>query len=204
MDLDGNRFSEPTNVDQLKRYYVWDHGHRMGAIISVSHIPCYSLLIYRPLLAHWVSHVHYSFSFLSPCSHFYTWIGALWCMHALFGSLMSLGPIGASFSLYFFLAPLYCISSHLIGQVFHSFSFILSTACFTSYSLHPEWWSSSIRYMKDSHIIFAIYPTETDSEILSLRRSSHQREFLRVCLLIVDIIFGAYLFMFRVCAFVYM
>ena len=30
MDLDGNRFSEPTNVDQLKRYYVWDHGHRMG------------------------------------------------------------------------------------------------------------------------------------------------------------------------------
>ena len=22
MDLDGNRFSEPTNVDQLKRYYV--------------------------------------------------------------------------------------------------------------------------------------------------------------------------------------
>ena len=22
MDLDGNRFSEPTNVDQLKKYYV--------------------------------------------------------------------------------------------------------------------------------------------------------------------------------------
>ena len=30
MDLDGNRFSEPTNVDQLKRYYVWDHGHRLS------------------------------------------------------------------------------------------------------------------------------------------------------------------------------
>ena len=30
MNLDGNRFSEPTNVDQLKKYYVWDHGRRMG------------------------------------------------------------------------------------------------------------------------------------------------------------------------------
>ena len=48
--------------------------------------------------------------------------------------------------------------------------------------------------MKDSHIIFAIYPTDTDSEILSLRRLSCQREFLRVCLSIVDIIFGAHFF----------
>ena len=30
MALDGNRFSEPTNVDQLKRYYVWNQGRRMG------------------------------------------------------------------------------------------------------------------------------------------------------------------------------
>ena len=30
MDLDGNRFSEPTNVDQLKRYYVCNHGRRMA------------------------------------------------------------------------------------------------------------------------------------------------------------------------------
>ncbi|RVW29097.1 hypothetical protein CK203_112339 [Vitis vinifera] len=30
MDLDGNRFSELTNMDQLKRYYVSDHGRRMG------------------------------------------------------------------------------------------------------------------------------------------------------------------------------
>ena len=30
MDLDGNQFSESTNVDQLKRYYVADHGRRMG------------------------------------------------------------------------------------------------------------------------------------------------------------------------------
>ena len=30
MDLDGNQFLEPTNVDQLKKYYVWDHGRKMG------------------------------------------------------------------------------------------------------------------------------------------------------------------------------
>ena len=61
----------------------------------------FTLLIYRPLLAFWASHVHYSLSFLSPCSHFYIGIGAFWCMHALFGSLMSLGPTSAFFSHYF-------------------------------------------------------------------------------------------------------
>ena len=93
---------EPTNVDQLKKYYVWDHGRRIVAIISVSHIPYYSLLTYRPLLAHWVSHVHQSLSFLLPCLHFYTGIGVIWCMHASFRSFVSLGPTGTSFSHYFF------------------------------------------------------------------------------------------------------
>ena len=44
--------------------------------------------------------------------------------------------------------------------------------------------------MEDGHIISTVYPTNIDLEILSLRRSSHQREFLRVCLSIIDIIFG--------------
>ena len=52
MDLDGNRFSEPTNVDQLKRYYVETMVAGWVAIISVSRIPCYSFLIHSPLLAH--------------------------------------------------------------------------------------------------------------------------------------------------------
>ena len=30
MDLDGNQFSKPTNVDQLKTFYVSEHGRRMG------------------------------------------------------------------------------------------------------------------------------------------------------------------------------
>ena len=30
MDLDGNQFSEPTNVDQLKKFYVRYLGRRMG------------------------------------------------------------------------------------------------------------------------------------------------------------------------------
>ena len=107
----------------------------------------------------------------------------------------------------FFLPSLYCIPSYLIGCVLYLLFFILSTACFASYSLHPEWWSSLVHYMEDSHIISTIYHTDTDLEILSLRRSSRQREFLlhlRVCLFFIDIIFGVHLFMFRVCAFVWM
>ena len=30
MDLDGNQFSKLTNADQLKTFYVSDHGPRMG------------------------------------------------------------------------------------------------------------------------------------------------------------------------------
>ena len=119
---------------------------------------------------------------------------------------MSLGPIGASFSHYFSPPPHYCIPSCLICRVFRLSFFILSTY-FASYSLHPEWWSSSIHYMRDSHIISTIYHTDTDLEILSLRSSSRQREFLlhlRVCLFFIDIIFGVHLFMFRVCVFIYM
>ena len=71
------------------------------AIISISHIPCYSLLTYRPLLAHWASHVHHRLSFLLPCLHFYTGIRAFWFMHASFKSFLSLRPMGACFSHYF-------------------------------------------------------------------------------------------------------
>ena len=70
-------------------------------IILVSHIPCYFLLTYKLLLAHWASYMHQSLSFLLSCLHFYTGIGALECMHASFGSFMSLGSTGTSFSHHF-------------------------------------------------------------------------------------------------------
>ena len=89
---------------------------------------------------------------------------------------MSLGPIGAFFSHYFFLLPHYCIPSYLISYVFHLSFFILST-CFASYPLHPEWWASLVHDMEDSHIISTVYLTEMGLEILSLRRSSRYREF---------------------------
>ena len=59
----------------------------------------------------------------------------------------------------------------------------------------------------DSYIISTIYHTDTDLEILSLRRSSCQREFLLpqhlgVCIFIIGIIFGVHLSIFRVCVFV--
>ena len=144
---------------------------RWVAIISTSHIPCYSLLTYRPLLAHWASHVQQSLSFLLPCLHFYIGIGALWCMNVSFRSFMSLGPTNTSFSHYFFLPSHYSIPSYLIGCVLHLF-FVLFATCSASSFLHPKWWSFSIHYMEYSHIIFIIYPIVTYSEILSFRRSS--------------------------------
>ncbi|RVW90946.1 hypothetical protein CK203_044209 [Vitis vinifera] len=56
--------------------------------------------------------------------------------------------------------------------------------------------------MEDSHIISIIYLTDTGLEILGLRRSSRQRElFVALSLgsvsIVIDIIFGVRLFMFR-------
>ena len=181
---------------------------RWVVIISVSHIPCYSILTYRPLLAHWASHVHYSLSFL---------IALLTFLHQDRGPLVygcivwesheswAYGYIILSL---FFLPLHYCIPSYLIGCVLHLFFFILSTTSFASYSLHPKRWSSSVHYIEDSHIISTIYHTDTNSEILSLRISSRQRVFCYLStweyLSIIDIIFGVHFFMFRVCEFVYM
>ena len=178
------------------------------AIISVSHLPCYSLSIHSPLLAHWASHAHYSLSFLLPYSHFCTRIRVLLCTHALFRSFMSLRSYGRIFLIIF--------SYHYI-TVFHHISlvvffiFLLYYICclFCFIFFYLEWWSSSVHYMEDSHVISTIYPTNIDLEILSLRNSSRQREFmlyqhLGVCLSICDLIFGASLFMFKVCTFVYM
>ena len=51
-DLDGNQFSELTNVDHLKKYYVETMVVGWVAIILVSHIPLAPTLISRPLIAH--------------------------------------------------------------------------------------------------------------------------------------------------------
>ena len=97
-------------------------------------------------------------------------------MHALFGSLMSLGPTGAFFSHYFSLLLRYCIPPYLISCALHLSFFILST-CFVSYPLHPEWRAFSVHHMEDSHIISTIYLIDIGLEILSLRRSSRYGEF---------------------------
>ena len=53
MDLDGNQFSEPTNVDQLKNFMFETLVAGWVAIISISHIPYHLLLtFFLPLLAH--------------------------------------------------------------------------------------------------------------------------------------------------------
>ena len=182
---------------------------RCVACISVSHVPFHPFDIYSLLLAHWASHVHYNLSFLSPCSHFSHRDKGPFsvCIHYL-GVPWAL-DLGAHSSYYLFSSLHHCIPSYLIGYVLHIFFFILSTACFASYSFHPEWWSSSVHYMEGSHIITIIYPTNTGSKILSLRRSSCHREFCylsaqeRVYPLLISSL-GLILFMFRVCTFVYM
>ena len=69
---------------------------------------------------------------------------------------------------------------------------------------HPEWWSSSVHYMEGRHVISTIYPMDTDTGILSLRRSPRQRGcviywYLRACLFIFDPVFGSSLYAFRAC-----
>ena len=129
------------------------------------------LLTYRPLLAHWASHVHHNLSFLLPCLHFYNMIGALSCMQALFRSFMSLEPMGAFFSLFFY--HHITILHHISLVVFFIFFCVIFATCSISSFLHLEWWSSLVHYMEDSHIISIINPTGVDPKILSLRRSSH-------------------------------
>ena len=90
---------------------------------------------------------------------------------------MSLGPTSISCSHYFFLSSHYCIISYLIG-CFLRFFFVSFATCSASFFLHPKWWSFSVHYMEDSHVISTIYLTDIGLEILSLRRSSRQREFV--------------------------
>ena len=91
---------------------------------------------------------------------------------------MSLGPRGMFFSHLFSYHCTSAFSSHLIGYVIHLSFLILSTICLFRISLHPGWWASLVHHMEDSHIISTIYPTDIGLEILSLRRSSCQREFV--------------------------
>ena len=148
------------------------------AIILVSHIPCYSLLTYRLLLAHWASHVHYNISFLSSCSHFFALgLGPFSvCMHCLEVSWVLDLQVHLSLIIFLTITLLHSIVSHWLCSLSLLFYSIYCLFCFIFSPLWVVILLSSC--MEDSHIISAIYPTNTDSKILSLRRSSRQREFL--------------------------
>ena len=107
---------------------------------------------------------------LGPCSV---------CMHCL--RVPWALDLGTRFSHYLFPSLHHFISSHLPYPICCSLRIIF---------YHPEWWSSSVHYMEGSHVISTIYPTDTDPGILSLRGSSHHREFmlhwyLRACLFVL-------------------
>ena len=98
------------------------------------------------------------------------------CMHCL-GVSWAL-DLGACFSHLFSYQCTSAFSSHLIWLCYSSLLPYPIYYLFVSYSLHLEWWASSVHHMEDSHIIFTIYLTDIGLEILSLRRSSCQREFV--------------------------
>ena len=75
------------------------------------------ILIYKPLLAHWASHVHYNLSFLTSCSHFFTggplvYACIVWESHESW-------TYRCMFLSLFFLPSFYCIPSYLIGCVLY-------------------------------------------------------------------------------------
>ena len=80
-NLDENQFLEPDNVDQLKKFYTWDHGRRMGGHCFEQLYPFYvSIYWYIQLLAHWASHgTLRPFRSLSLAYIFSPGLGASYC-----------------------------------------------------------------------------------------------------------------------------
>ena len=96
---------------------------------------------------------------------------------------MDLGLHSPHYILYMFATLHFHLTSLVVLFVSSCLSYLLLIRIIF---FHPEWWSSSVHYMGDSHVISTIYPMDTDLGILSLRRSPHQREFmlhwhLKVC-----------------------
>ena len=105
-------------------------------------------------------------------------------MHCLGVSwALVLGVHSPHYILYMFASLHFHLTSSVVLFVSSCLSYLL-LICIIFF--HPEWWSSSVHYMEDSHVISTIYPTDVGPGILSLRRSHHQREFmlhwhLKVC-----------------------
>ena len=178
MDLDGNQILKPTNVDKLKKYYVWERGRRMGGhhfswpytllfpfdiqiIASTLSFVCASkpfFLIVLLILLHWDRGPLVYACFIYEFHEF-------WAYGRIFLSL-------------FFLPSHYCIPSYRIGCVLHFFFFVSYATCSASSFLHLEWWYSLVHYMEDGHIICIIYTMDIDLKTLSLRRSFHWRDFM--------------------------
>ena len=123
LDMDQLRHQLGTNQARCLR--PWSQDGWLSFRLAHTLLP---LLTSRPLLALWASHEHHSLLFLIALLTFYTGIGALQCMHALFRSFTSLGPRGAFSSLYSLYVCITAFSSHLISCVIRLILFILSTA----------------------------------------------------------------------------
>ncbi|RVW32228.1 Cytochrome f [Vitis vinifera] len=94
---------------------------------------------------------------------FYTGIGALQCMHALFRSFMSLGPRGTSFSLSFpIIASLHFVTSRWFFILF----FIISIVCSASSSPTPSGDHPQFITWRVVMSFSTIYPTDIDPGIL--------------------------------------
>ena len=117
-------------------------------LVSSHPIP---LLTSGPLIALWASYDHHNIFFLIALLTFYTVIGALWCIYALFGSLMSHGLIDSYFSLFF------CCPTIIFHHTLLFISFVFVIAFFSMpwvmifhISMHRER-SCSLPFLSHGH-----------------------------------------------------
>ena len=119
------------------------------------------LLTSRPLLALWASHEHYNFFFLIALLTFYTRIGVLQYIYALFGSLMSHGLIDSSSSLFFVVLSSFLVVPLCLYPLFYHLSLL------SRFFPCHEWWSFTFQCMEDGHVPFHSYLMDVGSEILN-------------------------------------
>ena len=155
----------------------------------------------RPLLALWSSHEHHSIFFLIALLTFYTKIGAIRCIYALFGSLVSHGLIDSSSSLFFcffVVLPSFLIITHCLYPLFYNFfiyyhvSFFATSDDFSHFNAWrtvmshstPISWTSVRRSLVEKVLVRESSPTSLFESIS-----------ISLCILR-----GVHLLIFRVCA----
>ena len=117
--LDGHQFSICLRARCLR---PWSQDRWPPFRLAHTLLP---LLTSKPLLALWALHEHHNIFFLVALLTFYNRIRPLWCIYALFGSLMSHGLIDSSSSLFFCCPTIIFHHTSLLISFVLSFVFVI-------------------------------------------------------------------------------